>query len=236
MVKKVLFRNDDKFYWESGDLHTHSGIVKDEDLKKDVNVVEAHSGKVFNVVNANFLDKLEKIKRGPQAMLLKDVYLIIGYTGIGNDSVVLDAGTGSGVMSACLARFAKKVISYDKNEDTINMAKKNFEMLNVNVDVKFKDIYEGIDEKELDVIILDLPEPFRVVDYALNALKYGGYFVAYLPSIVQVMEFVREASKKFMVIKIVEDFEREWHVDGVKVRPRSPGIVHTAFLVFFRKV
>ena len=234
MVKKVLFRNRKKYYWSEGDLHTDAGVVKEEDLKKDVNEVVAHSGKRFQVVNANFLDKLEKIKRGPQAMMLKDVYLVLAYTGVGSNSVVLDTGVGCGVMSACLARVVKKVVAYEWKEENVKLAKKNFEVLDVSVEVKHKDVYDGIDERDLDLVMLDLPEPFRVDAY--DALRFGGYLVAYLPSIVQVQEFVRRAKQKFMVVKVVEDIEREWVVDGLRVRPKSPGILHTAFLVFCRKI
>lgn len=234
MIKKVLFRNGKKYYWSSGDLHTDAGVLKEEDLLKDVTEVVSKSDKKFQVVNANFLDKLEKIKRGPQAMMLKDIYSIIAYTGVDSNSKVLDCGVGCGVMSACLSRFVKEVIAYEWKEENLQLANKNFESLNVNVKVKHKDIYKGVDEKDLDLVMLDLPEPWNV--NAFNSLKYGGYLVAYLPSITQVQEFVKIVKSKYMVVKVIENIEREWIVDGLKVRPKSPGILHTAFLVFCRKV
>ena len=43
---------------------------------------------------------------------------------IGKDSVVLDAGTGCGVMAATLARFVKKVITYERKKDFYGLSKR----------------------------------------------------------------------------------------------------------------
>ena len=44
---------------------------------------------------------------------------------------------------------------------------------------------EGIDEQDLDRILLDLPEPWNVVPLAARALRPGGILLAYLPTINQ---------------------------------------------------
>ena len=235
-MKKILIRNDKKYYWNEGDLHTESGVIKEEDLKKAVKTVKAHSGKELFVAPALFIDKIEKIKRDPQAMMEKDIAVILTYTSIDKDSIVLEAGTGSGKLTSFLARNVKKVYSYEKNKDTINLAKKNLEFLNIyNVEIKNKDIYEGIDEKELDLIILDLPMPWKAVQNCYNSLKQGAFLVSYLPSITQVVEFMDEIRRyDFLVIKTVELIEREWIVEGQRTRPKS-SLQHTAFLTFVRK-
>ena len=105
-----------------------------------------------------------------------------------------------------------------------------------NIEFKEKNIYEGIDENDVDAVILDLPEPSRVVGYAFSSLKQGGYIVAYLPQMTQVIDFIRDAEKLFLVEKVIEVSERCWNVSGNIARPKSPDIVHTAFLVFARKI
>ena len=45
----------------------------------------------------------------------------------------------------------------------------------VPLDVEVRDVYEGIDERDLDRIMLDLPEPWRVVKHALEALAAGRH-------------------------------------------------------------
>ncbi|MEM4266847.1 MAG: hypothetical protein QW404_02220 [Candidatus Nanoarchaeia archaeon] len=118
------------------------------------------------------------------------------------------------------------------------MAQKNIENLEIkNVELKKKDIYEGIDEKEADLILLDLPEPWRVLRHAEKTLKSGKFLVAYLPTTTQVEELIKESEgKEFLQEKVVELLEREWHVEGKKVRPKSKMIGHTGFLVFLRKI
>lgn len=236
MIKKILVRNNKMYYWQEKDLHTDSGIVKESDLKKCENKVKAHSGKEFIVFDANFLDQFEKIKRGPAVMTKKDIGYILTNTGIGKDSVVLDAGTGCGVTASFLARFVNTVISYETNGSFLNIAKKNFDFLNIkNVELKNKDVYEGIEEKDLDLIVFDLPEPWQALETSHKALKSGCFLVAYLPTVTQVTELIEKA-KNFFYVKTVEILEREWFVEGKKVRPKSQMIGHTGFLVFLRKV
>ena len=58
--------------------------------------------------------------------------------------------------------------------------------------VELRDSYEGIDERDLDRVVLDLPEPWQVVPHAEKALRPGGILVAYTPSIMQAAQ-IREA-------------------------------------------
>ncbi len=236
MIKKVLFRLGKKFYWKGGDLHTNFGVVKEADLKKNESIVKSHEDKEFLVLDANFMDQFENIKRGPAIMIPKDIGMLLTYTGVNKDSIVLDAGTGCGVTAAFLARFVKKVFTYEINNDFFNLAKKNFEFLGLdNIEQKNADVYEGIAEKNLDFIVLDLPESWKVLPHASKALKSGCFLAAYLPTIIQVSSLV-DNCEGFFYDKTVEVLEREWHVEGKKVRPKSQMIGHTGFLVFLRKV
>jgi len=232
MIRKILLRNEKKLYWEKGDLHTASGVIKEEDLDRATNTVKTHAGKDFIVYNANFLDQLKNCKRGPQSLTLKDLGQILIRSSVDKDSLVIDAGTGSGLLAAVMAKHAKKVISYDINPDHINLAKKNLEFLGIeNIEVKEGDVYKNIDEKNADILILDLPEPWHV---DTSCIKNGGTIIIYLPTITQVMEFCRQA--KDHIEQVIELFEREWYVEGLRVRPKSEMLGHTAFLIILRKI
>ncbi len=229
--------NKYKFYWDEGDLHTNFGIIKESELKSGTNIVKSVSGKEFFCFSPNFVDLVEKIKRGPQTLLLKDIAYIITNAGVNKNSLVVDAGAGCGLLSASLARVAKKVITYDLNKESIKITKKNLEFLNIdNVEVKHKDIYDGIDETNIDVLTLDLPEPWCVLPSATKSVKNGGMIVTYLPSITQVQEFVGKLPNHFLHLKTIELLEREWYISGRKVRPKSQMQGHTAFLTFVRKI
>jgi len=236
-IKKVIIdEKGNRLYWSQGNLETNLGIIKEEELKDKSGIIKSHLNKEFLVFDANFVDKLEKLKRGPAIITKKDIGYIIAATGLHRNSKVLDAGTGSGFLTASLARLTPNVITYERNSEFLQIAKKNFKDLGLDITIKEKDIYEGIDEKNLDLIILDLPEPWRVIDHAKKALRNGSFFVCYLPTITQVMKLVDNSKNKFMVEKVVELMEREWYVEDLKVRPKSQMIAHTAFLVFLRNI
>lgn len=220
----------------SRDYHSQFGFIKTSDLKKN-GKVKTNTGKEAIVLDASFVDSYSKIKRGPQIIPLKDIGLIITETGIGKKTKVLDAGTGSGALACMLANISKEVISYEKREDFFQIAQKNKEMLELkNLKIKNKDIYQEIEEKNLDVIIFDLPEPWLAVGNAKKALKTGGFLVSYSPTLPQASDFINEILKQdFYYIKTCEIIEREWELDGRKIRPKSQAIGHSGFISFCRK-
>ncbi|MEK6952145.1 MAG: rRNA adenine N-6-methyltransferase family protein [Nanoarchaeota archaeon] len=232
-MKIIIDKKGNKYYWERGDLHTSFGVIKEKDIKNGV--VKSHLEKEFIVFDGGFTDKLNKIKRGPAIMLPKDIGLILSYTGINSKSKIVDAGSGCGVLSAFLGNISKNVVSYEKNKDFFNLAKKNLEFLDIKVKLMNKDIYDGIDEKELDLITLDLNEPWKVLKYAKKSLKSGSFLVCYLPNITQVSRLVKEA-KGFYVDRVLENIERGWIVDYERLRPKNIILGHTGFLVFLRNI
>jgi len=220
----------------NSDVHTNQGVISAEVLnKKNIgSMVETHRGKKFFLILPQILDFMEKAKRGPQAMTLKDCSLIAGYTGIHSGSKIVEAGVGSGILAMFLANmiYPEKLVSYEIRKDFANIAEENFKRFGVkNVKIKMKDIYEGIDEKNLDLIVLDLPEPWRVVEYAKNSLKIGGYMVSYSPSIEQNKRFFDALGDNFLS-ETVELLVRNW--DMKVVRPYSRTLGHTGFMTFAR--
>jgi tRNA (adenine57-N1/adenine58-N1)-methyltransferase len=193
-------------------------------------------GKEFLIFDANFIDNIHQIKRGPATAHQKDIGNIITTTGIGAKSKVVDAGSGCGNLSSFLARIGCNVTTYEIKPDFYKIAKENIENLKLKIKIKNKDIYQGIDEKNLDLITLDLTEPWKVLPHAEKTLKSGAFLAAYLPTITQVIELVKNLNNNFYLWKVSETLEREWHVENLKVRPKNQMLGHTAFLVFIRKV
>ena len=98
-----------------------------------------------------------------------------------------------------------------------------------------RDVYEGIELDDLDRVLLDLPEPWRVVKHAEAALRAGGIMLAYLPTIGQVARLREElADSAFGMIETLEVLQRTWHVDGQSVRPDHRMVAHTGFLTHAR--
>jgi tRNA (adenine57-N1/adenine58-N1)-methyltransferase len=223
-------------------LHTQSGTIDLGTLlkKKPGNKIKTHLGKEFVIVKPNFGDLLNrKMKRLPQIVMPKDAALIIAFTGINNDSLVVDAGSGSGFLALFLANYVAKgkVITYERNKEFYKVVKKNVEISGLNnIEVKNKDITKGIDEKNVDLITLDMKNAEKVIKHAYKALKQGGWLAVYSPYIEQVIEVRKEIEKRnFTQITTVENVVREWQVEKFS-RPKTIGIMHTGFITFARKV
>lgn len=233
---------NDKFLVKdtSKDYHTKYGFFKKEDLKaKAGSKVISNTKKEFTVFDPYFIDLYRKIKRDAQIIPLKDIGLIVSETGINGNSKVVDAGSGSGALCCFLANIAKEVVTYEIREDFIEIVKKNIDYLGLkNVKIKNKNIYEGVNEKNIDLIVLDLPEPWKAIGSAKKALKAGGFLVSYSPTIPQSADFVNEINndKDFVHVKTSEIIERNWEIDGRKVRPLSQQIGHSGFISFVRRI
>jgi tRNA (adenine57-N1/adenine58-N1)-methyltransferase len=139
-----------------------------------------------------------------------------------------------------LLRGGAQVVGYEVRADFAELARANVaaflgaEALE-RYRVEQRDVYEGIEESGLDRVVLDLPEPWRVVKLAQAALHPGGILVAYVPSIVQVSQ-LRDAldASAFAMAETSEVLVRTWHVQGQAVRPDHRMVAHTGFLTAAR--
>ncbi|MEM4264137.1 MAG: methyltransferase domain-containing protein [Candidatus Woesearchaeota archaeon] len=224
----------------SKDFHTKYGVISKKDLKKkDGSTIKTSMGKEFVIFTAQFADNFRKLRRAPQTIIPKDFGQIIAETGLGKKDVVVDAGTGAGALACALANICKKVITYEIRQEHIDVAKENIKFLNLkNITIKNKDITKCIDEKNVDLITLDVPEPWQAIKTAQKSLKIGGWLVAYTPTIIQASQFVDEIGKNdaFLFDSTTEIIKRDWIVEGRRLRPSSAEIGHTAFLTFIRKI
>jgi len=223
----------------SNDFQCQEGIFAKKDLnKKDGAKVSTNTKKEFTLLSADFMDMYRSMKRGAQIISLKDVGAIVAYTGVNKASKVVDAGAGSGALACFLANICKEVTSYEIRDDHYKIAKENKENLGLkNLKIKKKDVFSGIDEKDVDLVTLDLPNPWNALKVVNQALKIGGYLVSYSPTVPQMADFVNLIKKdNFVHIKSLELIKRDWEVAGRKVRPITTQNVHTGFLSFFRKV
>jgi tRNA (adenine57-N1/adenine58-N1)-methyltransferase len=198
--------------------------------------------KEFWIFRPSVMDKLHSLKRMAQIILPKDQAHIILNCSIEHGQTVLEAGIGSGSLTIALATAVApdgKVISYDTREDFISHALKNLEKsrLNQYVKTKQKDITKGIDEKDFDAVIIDIPNPWDAIGHAWSALKPGGYLCCYSPLISQVEKAVFSIREnKFIEIKTIENIQREMIISEHGTRPSFDMLGHTGYLTFARKI
>ena len=242
LKKEVRIAKKKIYYVEDleKDFHTNDGIIPKSELKKkDGSIIKTKQNKELIIFSPGFIDNYKRIKRKAQIVLLKDIGLIIAETGINKNSIVIDAGSGSGALSCFLANYVNKIYTYEIRDDFIDLVKENINMLELkNIEIKKSNIYEGIKEKNIDLITLDLPEPWKVIKHAEKALKIGGFLVSYSTSIPQTADFVNEVRKSdnFLFLKTSELIDREWKIDGRRIRPKSDGIGFSGFITFARRI
>jgi tRNA (adenine57-N1/adenine58-N1)-methyltransferase len=198
--------------------------------------------KQFWVLIPSLQDKLQGIRRQAQIILPRDAAHILINCSIQPGKRVLEAGIGSGSLTIALASAvapAGCVISYDIREEFIDHAKKNLQQANLfeYVTTKIQDVTEGIEDTDLDAIILDIPNPWNAVEHAWNALNIGGYLCTYSPLISQVEQTVRAIEQHpFIECKTYENIQREMIVSKHGTRPSFEMLGHTGYLTFARKV
>jgi len=182
-----------------------------------------------------------RLERGAQVVLRKDAAAIIGFTGLQAGDRVVDAGAGSGFLSISLGSVVAptgKVFSYEWKDDFFEIARKNVSRAGLEkvVEVKYEDVLEGIAEKDIDLVTLDLANSDKALAHAFAALKPKGYCVGILPNVEQAKRFTLEAEKLgFASCLTTEIIERRWLVREEGCRPETTGVLHTAFLTFARK-
>ena len=238
--------NFNKYFIDTGgktDKYKGVGVINPVDLIGiEYGTQTKIKDKEFWIFKPSSMDKLHGLKRKAQIILPRDSAHIITNCAIESGHTVLEAGIGSGSLTIALANAVApngKVISYDIREDFIKHAVKNLKIMELDdfVRTENRDVTKGIKEKNLDAIILDIPNPWGAVSHAWKALKVGGYLCTYSPLISQVEQSVNEIHKHgFIEIKTYENIQREMVVSKHGTRPSFNMLGHTGYLTFARKV
>ena len=226
---------------EVGRFHTHAGVTPHDSILglPDGSTVRSPSGARYLALRPTLAAFVLSMPRGAQVIYPKDLGPLLILADVFPGARILEAGVGSGALSMTLLRAGADVVGYELREDFAAKAQANVAAFlgdGCPYRVELRDVYEGIDETGLDRIMLDLPEPWRVVKHAVAALRPGGILVSYLPGIGQVAQ-LREAldGASFMLAETVEVLQRSWHIEGQSVRPDHRMVAHTGFLTAARR-
>ena len=223
-------------------FHTHAGIVQHNDVIGAVegSLISSNTERSFLVLRPTLTDVVLKMPRGAQVIYPKDLGAILLQADIAPGQKVLEAGVGSGALSMTLLRAGAHITAYEIREDFAEHAKQNVRDLlgeDLHYDVQIRDVTQGIDGDDFDRILLDMPEPWAVVEHAATALRPGGILLAYLPTINQT-QLLRETLHRYSFgpAETVEILRRTWHIDGRSVRPDHRMVAHTGFLTSARRL
>lgn len=223
---------------------THRGVIKHDDIIGQPwgARLESHSGHPFFVLQPGITDLVQAIKRTTQIMYPKDIGYIVLRLGVGPGKRVLECGGGSGGLTTVLAFLigdTGRVYSYERNPEAQQLARKNLRLfgLDQHVDFKLGDADQGFEERYLDAIFLDLPNPYDYLEQVSTSLKAGGQFATLLPTINQVELTLRALShSNFAFIDVCEILLRHYKSDWGRLRPVDRMVAHTGYLIFARSI
>ena len=225
-------------------FHTHNGFIEHDALigAPEGTRTTSTGGSTLIAIRPTLSDFVLKMPRGAQVVYPKDIGTILLAADVFPGATILEAGTGSGALTLGLLRVVGergRVITYEMRQDFSDRARRNIEAFlgkfPDELDMRFGDVTEADVGEEVDRIVLDLPEPWRVLDVATRVLRPGGIFCSYVPTIPQVgqiSEALRGAA--FTDVATSETLVRTWHVEGQSIRPDHRMVAHTGFITTAR--
>ncbi|MFM8722969.1 MAG: tRNA (adenine-N1)-methyltransferase [Acidimicrobiaceae bacterium] len=224
-----------------GEFHTHSGFLSHGEVvgSQEGSVLRSTKGAEFIVLRPTLEDFVIQMPRGAQVIYPKDLAPICMMADIYPGAKVFESGLGSGALSMTMLRYGAIIDGYEIREDFANRAQTNVrEFLGADslsrYRVSVKDVYAGIDEVGFDRMVLDLPEPWQVVQHAEKSLRRGAILVAYSPSITQAVKTRETLGQGWLDHRTLEVLHRTWHIEGTSVRPDHRMVAHTGFLTSAR--
>lgn len=230
-----------------GEFHTHAGVLAHDDVigSPEGSAHRTHRNMELTALRPTREDFVLEMERGAQVIYPKDQAMIVAAADIRPGCVVVEAGAGSGALTLALLDAVGSggtVISYERREDHLEVARRNVATFlgdcPDNWHLRGADVGDELAELRPSRVVLDLTDPWLLVDPAGEALAPGGILAAYTPTVPQVMrltEALRDDGR-FGQVETSETLQRGWDVDGLAVRPQHRMVAHTGFLTVARRV
>ena len=225
----------------------HSGLVLHDELigRREGVIVATQLGARLLAVRPTFAEQVTGRVRQAQPIYPKDLGAILVTADVHPGARVLEAGTGTAALTLAALRAVGPegvVVSYEQREEFQEAARRTItESLGEippNLTLKLGDAYVGFDERDMDRVLLDLPEPWQAAPGAKQALRSGGILFAFCPNVSQVQRFfdcLREL-RGFGMLEMFELLQRGWTVRGRSIRPSHRMVAHSGFLCFARRL
>lgn len=227
--------------------HTHKGWIVHNDLigMPEGSVVSTSAGLKFTAFKPLIGDFVLSMPRGATIVYPKDAAMILGVADIFPGAKVIEAGVGSGALSISLIRAVGNegtVDSFERREDFAAIATENVRTYFGEIPKQWKlrvgSVQESSTTVKYDRVVLDMLAPWECVGFAADVLRPGGVFLAYVATTTQ-LSSTAEALKedgRFTEPLSSETIVREWHHEGLAVRPMQRMIGHTGFLIVSRRM
>ncbi|MBI2985195.1 MAG: tRNA (adenine-N1)-methyltransferase [Deltaproteobacteria bacterium] len=207
-------------------------------------IIRSSMNEPFLVLRPTLAQLIPNLPRQAQVIYPKDIGTVLIWADIFPGAKVIEAGVGPGALTIALLRAVGpegRLISYEIREDFAKMARDNISRYfgpAMHWTLRVEDVSLHLDESNVDRILLDLPEPWHLVEKAWRALRPGGVLLSYLPTMLQVKTLVDALRDHggFACIETMESLMRFWHIKGLSVRPQHRMVAHTGFITVARRV
>ncbi|WP_246998886.1 methyltransferase domain-containing protein [Halosolutus gelatinilyticus] len=239
----LLVRGDREFLVEPGEeMGTDLGVLEVPVDVEPGDTIETHLGDEFRVRRLRGPDLFHHFERTGAPMVPRDVGLVIGETGVSRGDRVLDAGTGTGVLAASMARAGASVVTYEQNPDFAAVARENMALGGVSDDIEVRtgDVTDELEDlasspDSFDVLTLDTADAPSIVARASDLLVDGGFVAVYSPFVESTREVVETAREVGLAnVRTRETIQRELDVDDRGTRPSTAPVGHTGYLTLAR--
>ncbi|WP_300682118.1 tRNA (adenine-N1)-methyltransferase [Nocardioides sp.] len=234
---------------EGKKFFSNKGSVDHDDLigQEEGFTIASTSGGEYLVFRPLLSEFVVSMPRGAAVVYPKDSAQIVALADIFPGAVVVEAGVGSGALTCSLLRAVGplgEVHSFERREEFAEVARKNvtqfFGAEPPTWTLGLGDLAEELPASGVraDRVILDMLAPWECVDAAAESLRSGGILCAYVATTTQLSRFVETVRVHggFTEPAAWESLVRDWHVEGLAVRPGHKMIGHTAFLVTARRL
>lgn len=227
--------------------HTHKGWIVHNDLigLPEGSVVSTSAGLQFTAFKPLIGDFVLSMPRGATIVYPKDAAMIIGVADVFPGAKVIEAGVGSAALSISLLRAigpTGELTSFERREDFADIARENvrtyFGTVPTNWNLNIGSVQDSSIDQKYDRVILDMLAPWECISFAAEVLRPGGVFLAYVATTTQ-LSMTAEAIKEdghFTEPLSSETIVRDWHHEGLAVRPMQRMIGHTGFLIVTRRM